>query len=605
VARVGQLGGEVKLPAATYGPVQTTSDDVQRLDQEQRRAFDVFAQGFSRYGMELVKTETQAAAADLAAGLADIEAGLVRNRYTSTKEIRDAFGGEIPPELRDRVVGKGVDPTGAPHEFDREDIPTWEVAGLLYDRRAAQLLEQASQRVGSSGWRSEFQASARDEILSRKMRLAGLQTQAMDADLRARQTAVVDTFVRAGRFDEAATTVTTSDLFSPAEKEKLAGEVEHARQLQPLEDRLVVGVRSTADVVEAGKLLGLLESGEGFDRLDDKERIDWKRRLEAEVKEFEHIGKEAAANRFREADEAAKNALLDAYMQAGGRQLSMKLVPPPGSVSSGTLQWAIQLVESTRPGAKPTETDLVAYAELSRQAKEDPAAFKDADLSPYFKRLSIPDARHFLELQRTLKAEGPEGPKYTSFVGPQEETNMRLVGHGFHVSGKGAEDDAVAVGYVQREVNRALWKATQEKARAGKGTELNPDEQTAIVVPLVDKLVQGKAWEAGKKSGGLPGVDPVYAQAVHDSALRRGKGVSADAQRRTFVEYQAWENDIATGWKTHGAGRVLTPREALEVFDIIQTQGDAIKKALEDKKKPSGSTAVADMAVRGYLRGVR
>lgn len=599
----------MKLPEIEYGPVQTVSQELPRLDAAQRRAAGVISEGLTRYGMELVKVESQAAAAELAEGLATIEGDLTSRRYVSTKELRDALGGDLgtlPPGLRERVTQKALDlNTGEMVEADRDDIPTWEVAGVLFDRRAKQLLDTASQRVSAKGWRSEFQARAQDELLSRKTRLAGLQAQAMDADLRDRAGAAVATFTRAGRFDDAVAAIAGSALFTPAEKEKLTGEVEHARQLDPLEQRLIVGIRSTQDVLEVGKLVGALESGDGFDRLEDKERIDWKRRLEAEVKEFEAAGKEALANRFKEADEAARNGLLDAYMQAGGRQLSMQLVPKPGTVSSGTLQWAINLVEGTRPGKKPVETDLAAYAELTRLATADPAAFKGADLSGYFGRLSVPDAKHFLDLQRTLREQGPDGAKYTSFVGPQEETNLRLIGHGFHVAGKDAEDDALPVGYVQREVNRALWKATQAKARAGKGAELDPDERTAIIVPLVDKLVAGKAWNAAKAGGGGAAVAPVFSTAVRDSAVRRGKGVSAEAQRRTFTEYQAWEGDISTGWKAHAGARPLTPQEALQVFDLIQTQGPAIRAALEKQGKPSGSTAIADMAVRGYLRGVR
>lgn len=593
----------MKLPEIEYGgKVPSAVPAMAAEDQARRQSLQVLQQGLQAFGQELIRTQSQEAAAELSAGLAEAEEAIASQPYTSTAAVREALGDgfdALPPHVRRELVD--VDPVSG-EERDREEIPTWLVAGALYDKRAKDLVQASSQRISGSGWQAEFQAKAQEDIQVRSHRLSMQQLEAMHGDLRARQAITVQDYVRAGNFAEAGRVVAGSKVFTPSEKEKLVGEVEHAQQLQPFEQRLLAGVGSTDDVVEAGKLIGRLESGEGLTRLEDGERIDWKRRLEAEVREFEAHGKEALANRFKEADEAARNALLGAYIQSGGRPLSMKLVPQPGSVSSGTLQWAIQLVEGTRPGAKAKETDLAAYAELTQMATKDPATFKDADLSAYFGRLSVPDAKHFLDLQRTLKAEGPDSPKYTSFVGPQEETNLRLIGHGFHVTGKDAEGDALAVGYVQKEVNRVLWQATQAKARAGKGSELDPDERSALIVPLVDKLVAGKAWKAAAATGG---VDPAYAGAVRDSTARRGKGVSAEAQKSTFTEYRAWEGDISTAWTGRAPGRVLTPREALEVFDLIQTKGPAIRAALQAKGKMAGSTEIADMAVRGYLQGAR
>jgi hypothetical protein len=710
---VAAAAGErrVKLPDIEYStPVQRSSGDLPRLDEAQRRAAAVVAEGLTRYGMELVKTETQAASADLAAGLADLEVQLTSRRYVSTKDLRDALGADfdsLPPELKARTRTQAFDiNAGAMVDVDRDDIPVWEVAGAIYDARAKRLLDTASRRIASSGWRSEFQAQAQDEVFARKVKLAQHQMQAMNADLRARQASVIETFTRAGDFGKASAAIASSDLFTPAEKEELEGKVEHARQLQPLEDRLLLGVSSPKDVRSARQLIRALEGGsvavpppvprggtphdltkpilrnadgswsteetatfevdgkhvviativngvrhspkeafrlyrEGkndavgtfdtaqaadeyaqtrheeeellrgaearglslsFDRLDDKERIDWKRRLEAEVKAFEHEAKDAAANRFREADEAAKNALLGAYIQAGGRPLPMKLVPAPGTVSSGTLQWAIQLVESTRPGKKPVETDLTVYAELTQLAMKDPAKFKEADLTPYLGRLSIPHATHFLDLQRTLKATGPEDPKYTSFVGGQEETNRRLVGHGFHVTGKDAEDDAVAVGHVHAAVNRALWKATVAKARAGKGAELDLDERDAIIGRVVDQEVAAKGWKASAPSSGI---EPAYQGPVRDAAAALGKPQDPKTLKDLRVELGAWEGDIVSAWRSSAGDRALTPAEAAGVFTVLQRHRAEIDQALTNQGKPLTSTNRALLAARAYLRGTR
>lgn len=583
----------MRLPEIEYASVQDSSASFARVDQAQRQAAQTIETGLAEFGRSLVRTQLEAAHAKVAAGLADVETKIGASPYLDKAFVRERLGddiGSLDSEVQRRLNGEG-------------SIPTWEVAGALHAKAAKDLVAQAGgEMTVGSGWKSEFESGVAEEIRGRRARLEQAQLRGMLADQRKTLDEAVANSIRAGNFLKAHNLVVQTTAFEPAEKEQRLGIIEFAQQVRPLEARRLAGIRSTADVLEAGRLIGQLESGQGLDRLSPDQRADWKRVLEGQVREFEHGEKSAAANQFREADEAARNTLLGAYIQAGGRQLSTKLIPAPGTVSSETLQWSIRLVESTRPDKKPVETDLKAYAELTNLATTNPEAFKNADLASYFSRLAVPDAKHFLDLQRTLKLEGPSSVKYTSFFGPQEETNTRLVFHGLHVAGKDAEDDAFAVGYVQREVNRALYNAARAKAGKGSAAPLTPAEQTAIVNPLVDKLVNAKAWKAEAKDSGIPSD---YSTAVRDSTLRRGKGLTPEAQKTTMTEFSAWEGDITTGWKRSAGDRVLTKPEAFQVFDLIQTQGPRIKAALQKAGKDSSSTAIADMAVRAYLRGGR
>jgi hypothetical protein len=598
----------VKLPDVEYGAaVQGSGDSFARVDRAQREALGTIAEGFNAFGREVVRTQGQKASASLQAGLAELEAEIERTPYLTTQQVRDQLGGNLDAldeATRQSLVRRALDmQTGEAVEVDRDDVPMWKVAAAIYEKRAKDLMKTASSAMTvGEGWRAEFEARAGEDVAARKTRLGQSQFRAMLQDQRKEQAEALENFVRAGNWQAAQELIATSRAYEPAEKEDLAGKVELEQQRRPLEERRLAGIKSVGDALEAGKLIQRLESGEGLEQMDQGERADWKRRLEAEVKDFEQDQATAGDRAQRAADEEARNTILGAYIQANGRQLPRDLIPQPGTVSSGTLQWAINLVESTKPGAREIKTDMAAYAELNRIAMTDPAKFKTLDLGPYFGRLAVPDARHYVDLQRTLRVDGPDGVKYTSFYGPQEETNTRLIAHGFHVSGSDAEKDAVAVGYVQREVNRALFNAAKAKAARGDAAPLTPAEQTFLVAPLVDKLVAAKAWKAEASSSGIPAE---YQGPVRDSTLRRGKGIDPKAQEKTMTELGAWRGDIEAGWRAGAGTRVLLPADEVAVFDIIQTQGKQIEAALQKAGKASGSSAVAAIAVRAYLGGAR
>jgi hypothetical protein len=549
--------------------------------------------------MELVKTEAQEASADLVTGLAGLEADLMSRRYVSTQELRDALGADfdaMAPELKARTRTQAFDiPSGQMVDVDRDDIPVWEVAGAIYDARSKRLLEGASKRIGSSGWRSDFQAKAKEDIAVRGLRIESVQARARHEDLKARQLSAVEKFSRGGEFGVANATISSSDLFTPAEKEKLEGQVEHARQMQPLEDRLLLGVSSTADVVEAGKLIGRLESGEGVDRLEDVERIVWKRRLEAEVKSFEHESKEAFANRFRAADEKAWNDILGAYRNAKGRPLPMNLVPPPGQVSASAQKALIDFVEKTRAGGE-VKTDLRLYAELTRMAGTDPVAFKQADLAQYLGRLSVPHFTHFADLQRTLKA--GDDVKYQGFVGAQEETNRHLLGAGFHVSGKEAEDDAAAVGHIHSIVNTQLFRETMRLRR-----ELSLDERDPIIARVVAREVKAKGWLRGPRVESL-GIDPGYVTPLRGAAAALGRKQDGDALKKLQGEYLAVEPVIEGAWRKRSP-KPLRPEQAVLVYTVMRRDQAKIDAALQAQGKPVDETFRAMLAVDWILRGGR
>lgn len=601
----------MKLPETEYGPVQQSSSGYARIDQAQREALGIVAAGFTAFGREMVRTQSQKAAAQLQAGLADLEGEIERTPYLTTQQVRDALGGSLDsldPETRKQLTRQALDMrTGELVETDRDDVPMYSVAEAIYEKRAKDLVKATSSTMTvGQGWQAEFEARAGEDVTARKARLAQGQFRSMLADYRKTQQETIESYVRAGNWAAATQLVAGSKAFEPAEKEQLVGAIELARQARPMDDLVLKGITSTADVVEAGKLIERLESGEGLDRMEEKERIDRKHELERLVGGYERAVASAAEHAFDAADDAAQDMIVDALTKARGRPLPFALVPQRGQASPKMREHLYKIIEGTQKNPEGPKTDLAVYSKLNGLARSDTRAFVAHDLLQYVAagKLSQPDFRHFSDLQRTLKSEGADSPKYSGFFGAQEEVYLELRRHGFHFEGKDtpAERDALAVGYVERETNRALQAAAVAKARSGDRDPLTSSEQTAIIQPLVAKLVAAKAWKAEAKGSGI---ESDYSAPVRESTARRGKGVDPEAQKRTFTELQAWQGDIGTGWKRSAGGRTLTPREEVEIFDLIQAQGAAIKAALEKKGKPSNSTAVADMAVRAYLQGAR
>lgn len=598
----------MKLPEIEYAGVQDSSLALARIDQAQRQSIETVRAGLDAFGREMVRTQAQKANADLQAGLADLEAEIERTPYLTTEQVRQQLGGSldaVDSETRKGLTRKGLDlRTGEVTDIDRNDIPMWQVAGAIYEKRARDLVKATSgaMTVGQ-GWQSEFEARAGEDVNARKARLVQGQFSAMLGDLRKRQGETIENYVRAGNWTAARDLVATSTAFQPAEKEQLLGQVDREEQRRPFESFALKGVKSAGDVLEAGKLIQRLESGDGLDRLEEKERTERKHELERLVAGFEREQAFAAEHAFDAADGMAQDAIVDALVKAKGRPLSFDLVPPRGVASPKMREHLFRIVEGTQKSPTGPQTDLAIYAKLNGLARSDTQAFVGHDLLQYVAagKLSVADFRHFSDLQRTLKDEGPGSAKYSGFFGAQEEVHLELRRHGLHVAGKDAEDDALAVGYVEREANRALQAAAVAKAQKSR-EPLTPGEQTAIIQPLVAKLVNSKAWQAEAKGSGI---DAGIATPVRDVTLRLGYEPTERNQRSVAEGYAAYREQIMAAWTRVAGDRPLSDREGVEVYGLFLGQSKQITAALAKAKKDTGPASIFDTTVRGYLRGMR
>ncbi len=150
----------MELPQIDTIPVQESNHAIAQVDEARRRTFQVFEQGLGAIGAEMVKSQTNRAAASLATSLSQIESDLAAKKVLTTQEVRDALGGSLdslPPEVRAQVAPKGLDiTTGEIKEMDIKDAPAFAVAGAIFDAQAKKALAAASQNISTGGFRADF-----------------------------------------------------------------------------------------------------------------------------------------------------------------------------------------------------------------------------------------------------------------------------------------------------------------------------------------------------------------------------------------------------------------------------------------------------------------
>lgn len=513
MAVVADRGRTVKLPEIEYGPVQTVSQELPRLDAAQRRAAGVISEGLTRYGMELVKVESQAAAADLAEGLATIEGDLTSRRYVSTKELRDALGGDLgslPPGLRERVTQKALDiNTGEMVEADRDDIPTWEVAGVLFDRRAKQLLDTASQRVSAQGWRSEFQAKAQEELASRKLRLAGQQAQAMHADLEDRQEAHIAQLSRLRQWDDAIAAIDRSAIFGVGKKAQLTETVLKQKQawdeqegaIAASEEAFAEGVANGSKVVDETKAWARLDAAAAERELPASSRRSARELLRQRINDFDESRKAEVSRVFAVALQAFQAP------DANGRPRNTVAVIPsdavayltdPANGKEAADLWNSLLAKEKAERATdrtlantPTAANWAAYGALVKDMSDNPSKYRGMDGARF-----------------TAEVYGQVGPlidkAMTAYKGAVEPLAMdkRVLNGGERTSILEALPPKYRPSKTTKpgSLEGRVWSLVQERIGERKAREW--EDERGPVPPAILKQWVAEEWAAGTVPGG-------------------------------------------------------------------------------------------------------
>jgi hypothetical protein len=216
----------LKLPEIEYARGVPTVDRgaFERTGAAAERLSGVIAEGLTAMGRTLVKTQAQKASANLAEGLAALETDLSSRRYVSTQWVREQLGpavDSLPEPVRAQLTRKAEDGT----ELERDDIPTWVVSGLLYDKRARELIREASKGIEGQGWQAEFQNAATQDLISRRAAVARDSMAAMVVDQQQTQKSTVQQYVRLGLHERALEVIDSSSVWTPGEKALLREDV--------------------------------------------------------------------------------------------------------------------------------------------------------------------------------------------------------------------------------------------------------------------------------------------------------------------------------------------------------------------------------------------
>jgi hypothetical protein len=572
----------MKLPDIQYGtPVRGPGPERMQLAGQVSRAIDTGTEGLAAWAQETIKTRSIRAAADLAEGAAVLESKLTQNRSVSGSQVREELGadfeslpGPVKAALKERAFNTN---TGTYEEVDRQDVPMWELAGAIWDVKSKRLLESVGQDL-PSGWRTAFIDSAKQDLVARKMKIAQVQSAHFETDQRQRQSTDFERLIRAGEFATARNAVGASDVFTPAEKEQWVGRIEKERQWQPFDDFIRIGVRSTKDVLEAGKLIGQLESGQGVDMLDDKERIGLKRELEHLVKGYEVESKQAADHAFDALDDAAQNTVIDQLIRHPGRALPFALVPDRNSASPKMREHLYNIIAGTQKKAEQAP-DYAAYQFISDMARYQPKKFLDHDLLQYVVAGALKPEHfyRFVDLQRSMKADGVGTVKYSSFMGPQEEVDRLLLDQGVQVSGSNISTaDQKTAGYMRMVTDQELFQATQRK-----GAQLEVDERNNIIHNVFAREFavarQKKGFMGGRKLQGRD-VETFDPSATY---LRLAARLHTKTDEKNLAllqgEVEAATPFVERAWKAN-ARTPLREEELIGVFEYLRRNRETLTK---------------------------
>ncbi len=229
-----------KLPDIEYGNApQDNSGQMGLVNAAKTKTFDTLEKGIGSFAESMIKNQQQKAKVELYSQLNDITNKIGSQDYFSTKDVKEALGPDfdkLDSKIKSQLYTQGLDiKTGKPMEFDREDIPSWVVAGSMFDALSARAVGAAGENITVGGWRADFQDAAKESILQRKMKLNEDQMKKLDSYLGEQEASNALGLANVGEFGQARESLLNgSKHLDPAMKEKLIGNIDKMEQLAPV-----------------------------------------------------------------------------------------------------------------------------------------------------------------------------------------------------------------------------------------------------------------------------------------------------------------------------------------------------------------------------------
>jgi hypothetical protein len=587
-----------KLPEIDYTtPVQESSGSYAQLNEAQKQTANVFAQGFHAFGTELVKSQSNRAAADLLSGLENATIDLRTQKTISASQLKAALGSDydsLPPEIKAQTTQSVLNPeTGAYEDKDREDIPMFAVAGHIFDARSKKLLADSVSKFSSAGWAAEFQDKAAQEILQKKMNLS-LHTMYDAHEFLQQQDAgsAIDA-ANAGAFGQAKQILAGSRAMNPKTRLELESHVDKIQQTRPLYEAL-----RTGNVADMAKLLPALGDEKQFTKLSGEERLSFTNRLESEIKSFYDGIRKADDTQLHANAEQGWNGI---FAKERARQpVSYQDIPMPGTVKADAQKAMIEYVDKLNKGEKP-ETDWRLYAGLLDQARTDRQKFASTNVLNYRNRLADPEFKQLLDLQMGIKGGNPDAYDHFQTTDEAIDTRLRMGPYKIDPKDKDKQDQ---VGYVKTQVQRAL--AREQEAKGGKPLSLE-DRDRVIDATLKDTIDPRKEGFIFNDAASIPafkaGVSPTVASTFQKAVTALyPREMAGDADKKVkklkeqYEDYNAIEPHIEKAWMIQ-RGKAIDPNDAVQAWYYIRMNRDRLEGTLRSSGELSGNKAAQDFKV--------
>lgn len=564
------------LPGITYGAVPDSSGTAQLPYRAAKEALDETSKLLYQQATKTVEGQAADATLKLTTGLNDLKKNLGEKNYYTAEEVRAAFGGREPPGVK--LSDQGLDiATGQTLTVDRTEIPSWEVADLIYREHAKRIATDASQAITIPGWRAEFQGEADKHIEAQRGAVVAKQVELNQKNLEQQALNRIDAYRKMGTaegFAYAEAEVARSP-FTPAIREKFTAVIEQDKQEHPYRQAILEDVTDEASRTRAIELQGQLKLEGALPHLDVKEKAALRGALEAQVRDFDKRLKE---DKFRVADEKAKNDLLGFMIRNPNAPIPLSALSKYiGNVSAPTLEHLMALSEKTRQ-EKDTVTDPAVYQYISTSITSDMEGFKSdqirmpdgkvARLLDFSGRLSRANLLGFIDLQRTVREKGAEAAR--GFIDDKSLVDSVLAGPDFKYDLKTTDEAKVAeIGFLKMQADIALTNAMK------KGPIPVADRYTIVKRSIAENLQTRKTW------GGLgpntvelkaAGVDPSWLAEYRRSREQAGMTFNADHAKANYEVFSTWQEGLSAAWKAQTGEAYLPMEKAVRIFDYAFAQ---------------------------------
>ena len=257
------------LPDIVTGSTVSAAPEVREEAQTIGRAGQVFQEGLTAAGQEVVKSQTIDAHLAYAQKADAIDSELTKTPTFTKEALISRIGEEgwskLPPEVRampetmvptlapkigpdgkpeldmwgQPVMYPQVDPkTGLPVQHPKE-IPTYYVAKALHDQATEQAIADASKHITATPWQVPFQQAVRADAEQRWSRINNQMMEAWHRDMQDSRSLQIFSLARSGRFEEANAVIAGSRAIYGDDKQKeIFAQVAGMQQAKPVLEAL-------------------------------------------------------------------------------------------------------------------------------------------------------------------------------------------------------------------------------------------------------------------------------------------------------------------------------------------------------------------------------